>query len=163
IGNTGVNDDDPESRRIWVSGYVVREPSPTTSSWRARRSLDEELAAQGGPGIAITGTRALTPRPRGPGGMRAPIRAPPPPPRPPARRAGDLPAGPPPPPGSRAPPRPAGSPPPAPPRAPPPPPHTPPSGAAGVARGIRPAPPAAMAARGCLVQVLPATATAAEI
>ena len=62
IGNTGVNDTDPESRRIWVSGYVVREPSRITSSWRAQRSLDEELAAQGVPGIAITGTRALTRR-----------------------------------------------------------------------------------------------------
>ena len=52
IGNTGVNDEDPESRRIWVSGYVVREPARITSSWRARRSLDEELAAQGVPGIS---------------------------------------------------------------------------------------------------------------
>src|SRR5215470_12927142 len=60
IGNTGVNDTDRESGRIWVSGYVVREPSRITSSWRAARSLDEELAAQGVPGIAITGTRALT-------------------------------------------------------------------------------------------------------
>ena len=34
IGNTGVNDEDPESHRIWVSGYVVREPSRVASSWR---------------------------------------------------------------------------------------------------------------------------------
>ena len=47
IGNTGVNDEDPESHRIWVSGYVVREPSRLASSWRARRSLDDELKAQG--------------------------------------------------------------------------------------------------------------------
>ena len=73
IGNTGVNDEDPESRRIWVSGYVVREPARITSSWRARRSLDEELAAQGVPGIAITGTRALTRRLRDRGAMRAAI------------------------------------------------------------------------------------------
>src|SRR5215472_15023344 len=73
IGNTGVNDDDPESGRIWVSGYVVREPSRITSSWRARRSLDEDLAAQGVPGIAITGTRALTRRLRDRGVMRAAI------------------------------------------------------------------------------------------
>ncbi len=46
IGNTGINDEDDESRRIWVSGYVVREPARITSSWRARRSLDDELAAQ---------------------------------------------------------------------------------------------------------------------
>ena len=47
IGNTGVNDEDPESRRIWVAGYVVRDPARRPSSWRSRRSLDEELAAQG--------------------------------------------------------------------------------------------------------------------
>src|ERR1700759_556424 len=46
IGNTGINDEDDESRRIWVSGYVVREPARITSSWRARRGLDDELAAR---------------------------------------------------------------------------------------------------------------------
>jgi carbamoyl-phosphate synthase small subunit len=73
IGNTGVNDEDAESRQIWVSGYVVREPARIASSWRARRSLDEELAAQGVPGIAITGTRALTRHLRERGAMRAAI------------------------------------------------------------------------------------------
>jgi carbamoyl-phosphate synthase small subunit len=73
IGNTGVNDEDAESGRIWVSGYVVREPARIASSWRARRSLDEELAAQGVPGIAITGTRALTRHLRERGAMRAAI------------------------------------------------------------------------------------------
>src|ERR1700685_1987511 len=57
IGNTGVNDEDSESRRIWVSGYVIREPARITSSWRAVRTLEEELRAQGGSGIAMTGTR----------------------------------------------------------------------------------------------------------
>ena len=47
IGNTGINDEDPESHRIWVSGYVVREPARIASNWRARRSLDDELKAQG--------------------------------------------------------------------------------------------------------------------
>ena len=47
IGNTGVNDEDPESHRIWVSGYVVREPSRVASSWRAKRSLDAELRGPG--------------------------------------------------------------------------------------------------------------------
>jgi len=75
IGNTGVNDEDAESRRIWVSGYVAREPARIASSWRARRSLDEELAAQGVPGIAITGTRALTRHLRDRGAMRAVIAA----------------------------------------------------------------------------------------
>ncbi len=73
IGNTGVNDTDPESRRIWVSGYVVREPARIVSSWRARRSLDDELRAQGITGIAITGTRALTRHLRERGAMRAAI------------------------------------------------------------------------------------------
>jgi len=75
IGNTGVNDEDPESRHIWVSGYVVREPARIASSWRAQRSLDAELRAQGVTGIAITGTRALTRHLRDRGAMRAAISA----------------------------------------------------------------------------------------
>jgi len=73
IGNTGVNDEDPESRRIWVSGYVVREPARLASNWRSQRSLDTELRAQGITGIAITGTRALTRHLRDRGAMRAGI------------------------------------------------------------------------------------------
>ena len=73
IGNTGVNDEDPESHRIWVSGYVVREPARLASSWRARRSLDAELRAQGITGIAVPGTRALTMRIREHGAMRAAV------------------------------------------------------------------------------------------
>jgi carbamoyl-phosphate synthase small subunit len=73
IGNTGINDDDPESRRIWVSGYVVREPARIASNWRSRRSLDAELRAQGVTGIAISGTRALTRHLRERGAMRAAI------------------------------------------------------------------------------------------
>jgi carbamoyl-phosphate synthase small subunit len=75
IGNTGVNDADPESRRIWVSGYIVREPARIASSWRSQRSLQDELAAQGVTGIAITGTRALTRHIREQGAMRAGISA----------------------------------------------------------------------------------------
>jgi carbamoyl-phosphate synthase small subunit len=73
IGNTGMNDTDPESRRIWVSGYVVREPARLASSWRAQRSLQAELAAQGVSGIAMAGTRALTRHLRDAGAMRAGI------------------------------------------------------------------------------------------
>jgi carbamoyl-phosphate synthase small subunit len=73
VGNTGVNEDDPESRRAWVSGYVVREPARLASSWRARRDLDTELRAQEIPGIAIRGTRALTMRVRSRGAMRAAV------------------------------------------------------------------------------------------
>ncbi len=73
IGNTGINDDDPESGRIWVAGYVVREPARISSSWRARGTLDEELRKQGVVGIALTGTRALTRHLRDKGVMRAAI------------------------------------------------------------------------------------------
>ncbi len=75
IGNTGVTDDDRESSQVWVSGYVVREPARMASSWRAQRTLDEELSAYGVPGIAITGTRALTRHLRERGAMRAMISA----------------------------------------------------------------------------------------
>jgi carbamoyl-phosphate synthase small subunit len=71
IGNTGVNDADAESRRIWVAGYVVRDPARRSSSWRATRGLAEELAAQGVVGIAGVDTRALTRHLRERGAMRA--------------------------------------------------------------------------------------------
>jgi carbamoyl-phosphate synthase small subunit len=73
IGNTGVNDQDPESRQVWVSGYVVREPARLASSWRATRDLDAYLRAEGVPGIAVRGTRLLTRRVREQGAMRAAI------------------------------------------------------------------------------------------
>ena len=73
IGNTGVNDEDPESRQVWVSGYVVREPARLASSWRATRDLDAYLRAEGVPGIAVRGTRLLTRRVREQGAMRAAI------------------------------------------------------------------------------------------
>jgi carbamoyl-phosphate synthase small subunit len=73
IGNTGVNPSDPESRQVWVSGYVVREPARLASSWRARGDLDAYLRAEGVPGIAVRGTRALTRRVRECGAMRAAI------------------------------------------------------------------------------------------
>ena len=73
IGNTGVNDDDAESHRIWVAGYVVREPSRIVSIWRAQRTLEEELRRKGVVGIALSGTRALTRHLRDKGVMRAAI------------------------------------------------------------------------------------------
>ena len=73
IGNTGVNDADPESRRVWVSGYVVREPARIASNWRAQGDLDGYLHAEGIPGIAVRGTRMLTRRVREHGAMRAAI------------------------------------------------------------------------------------------
>jgi carbamoyl-phosphate synthase small subunit len=73
IGNTGVNDEDPESRQVWVSGYVVREPARIASSWRASQELDAYLRAEGVTGIAVRGTRLLTRRVREQGAMRAAI------------------------------------------------------------------------------------------
>ncbi|WP_116024869.1 glutamine-hydrolyzing carbamoyl-phosphate synthase small subunit [Thermomonospora umbrina] len=73
IGNTGVNDDDPESGRIQVAGYVVREPARVASNWRSRRSLDDELRAYGVVGIAMPGTRALTRHLRDRGAMRGAV------------------------------------------------------------------------------------------
>jgi carbamoyl-phosphate synthase small subunit len=73
IGNTGVNDEDPESGQVWVSGYVVREPARIASSWRSRQHLDAYLSDQGVTGIAVRGTRLLTRRVREHGAMRAAI------------------------------------------------------------------------------------------
>jgi carbamoyl-phosphate synthase small subunit len=60
VGNTGVNDEDAESERIWVAGYVVRDVARRASSWRAERSLPAELTASGVVGISGVDTRALT-------------------------------------------------------------------------------------------------------
>ena len=73
VGNTGVNDEDPESRRIWVAGYVVRDPARVSSSWRAQRTLDDDLRDQDVVGIAGIDTRALTRHLRERGAMRVGI------------------------------------------------------------------------------------------
>ncbi|MGW4721754.1 glutamine-hydrolyzing carbamoyl-phosphate synthase small subunit [Streptomyces sp. NPDC004291] len=73
VGNTGVNEEDPESDRIWVSGYVVRDPARVPSNWRSKRSLDEELERQGVVGISGVDTRALTRHLRERGAMRVGI------------------------------------------------------------------------------------------
>lgn len=70
VGNTGVNDDDAESRRIWVAGYVVRDPSRIASNWRSLRSLDDDLVRDGVVGICEVDTRALTRHLRDRGAMR---------------------------------------------------------------------------------------------
>ncbi len=61
IGNTGWNHEDAESRgdKIWVAGYVVRDPSPRASNWRATGTLDDELERQHVVGIAGVDTRAV--------------------------------------------------------------------------------------------------------
>ena len=73
IGNTGVNDEDPESGRIWVAGYVVRDPSRIASNWRATRGLEDQLVEQGIVGISGVDTRALTRHLRERGAMRVGI------------------------------------------------------------------------------------------
>jgi carbamoyl-phosphate synthase small subunit len=70
IGNTGVNDEDDESRRIWVSGFVVRDPARRPANWRATGTLDDALAKQGVVGISGIDTRALTRHLRERGAMR---------------------------------------------------------------------------------------------
>jgi carbamoyl-phosphate synthase small subunit len=73
VGNTGMNDEDPESTRIWVAGYVVRDPARMPSSWRSRRSLDDALRDEGVVGISGIDTRALTRHLRERGAMRVGI------------------------------------------------------------------------------------------
>ncbi|NEK58393.1 glutamine-hydrolyzing carbamoyl-phosphate synthase small subunit [Geodermatophilus sabuli] len=73
IGNTGVNAEDDESRRMWVAGFVVRDPARRPANWRATGSLDDELVAQGVVGISGIDTRALTRHLRERGAMRAGI------------------------------------------------------------------------------------------
>lgn len=73
VGNTGVNDADPESRRIWVAGYVVRDPSRIASNWRATQTLDARLESEGVVGICDVDTRALTRHLRERGAMRVGI------------------------------------------------------------------------------------------
>ena len=73
IGNTGMNDEDPESSRIWVAGYVVRDPSRIVSNYRATGSLDTKLVEEGVVGISGIDTRAITRRLRDAGVMRGGI------------------------------------------------------------------------------------------
>ena len=73
IGNTGMNKTDEESRKIWVSGFVVRDPSPIVSNWRAERSLEDDLVEQGIVGISNVDTRAITRHLRECGVMRVGI------------------------------------------------------------------------------------------
>jgi carbamoyl-phosphate synthase small subunit len=73
IGNTGINSEDYESERIWVSGFVVRNPSPAPSNWRSSGSLEQALIESDVVGIAGVDTRALTRHIRDRGAMRVGI------------------------------------------------------------------------------------------
>jgi carbamoyl-phosphate synthase small subunit len=70
IGNTGVNEDDDQSRRPWVAGFVTRDLTDTPSSWRATGTLSDYLAHHGIPGISDIDTRRLTRHIRDRGAMR---------------------------------------------------------------------------------------------
>jgi len=73
IGNTGVNTVDNESKKIWVAGFVVRNPSTITSNWRSEKDLEAELIEQSIVGIQGIDTRALTRHLRDRGAMRVGI------------------------------------------------------------------------------------------
>ena len=62
IGNYGINERDFESRRVQVSGYVVREHCEQPSHADSTMNLDEFLASQSVPGISGVDTRAITRR-----------------------------------------------------------------------------------------------------
>ena len=73
IGNTGMNARDNESSKIWVAGFVVRNPSPITSNWRSEIDLVDVLVEQNIVGISGIDTRALTRHLRDRGAMRVGI------------------------------------------------------------------------------------------
>ena len=73
IGNTGVNTFDNESKKYWVAGFVVRNPSTLTSNWRSENDLEAELIEQGIVGIQGVDTRAITRHLRDRGAMRVGI------------------------------------------------------------------------------------------
>ncbi|MCL4489908.1 MAG: glutamine-hydrolyzing carbamoyl-phosphate synthase small subunit [Chloroflexi bacterium] len=70
VGNTGVNPEDDESERAWLSGFAVREASRRVSNWRARQSLGDYLAERGVVGISSLDTRGLVRHIRAQGAMR---------------------------------------------------------------------------------------------
>ena len=73
VGNTGWNEQDNESDRIWAAGFVVRDPAPRPSNWRSTGTLEEALRNDGVVGISGVDTRALTRHIRSAGAMRAGI------------------------------------------------------------------------------------------
>ena len=73
IGNTGFNDEDNESAKIWVAGFVVRNPSTLTSNWRSQSDLEKQLVDQEVVSIQNVDTRAITRHIRDRGAMRVGI------------------------------------------------------------------------------------------
>lgn len=73
IGNTGMNTFDNESSKIWVAGFVARNPSPITSNWRSEANLVDVMIDQNIVGISGVDTRAITRHLRDRGAMRVGI------------------------------------------------------------------------------------------
>jgi carbamoyl-phosphate synthase small subunit len=73
VGNTGVNNDDPESERVWAAGFVVRSLTRGPSSWRSTGGLHQYLVRYGVPGMQGIDTRALVRHLRTRGAMRCVI------------------------------------------------------------------------------------------
>jgi carbamoyl-phosphate synthase small subunit len=73
IGNTGINQEDEESRRVWVSGFIIRALTAAPSSWRSTGSLDGYLDTHGVPGLADLDTRALVRHLRTRGAMKCAV------------------------------------------------------------------------------------------
>ena len=73
IGNYGVNDEDVESAKPWLEGFVVKELSSIRSNWRSTMSLDEYLKKHNVIGIQGIDTRALTRLLRSKGAMKGVI------------------------------------------------------------------------------------------
>lgn len=70
IGNTGINEEDPESAKVWPAGFIVRSLSRIPSSWRSTGSLHQYLKDHGVPGMQGVDTRALVRHLRTRGAMK---------------------------------------------------------------------------------------------
>lgn len=73
IGNYGVNNDDMESEKSWVSGYIVREWCEEPSNFRSAATIGEFLTRQNIVGVWDIDTRALTRKIRNHGTMMAAV------------------------------------------------------------------------------------------
>ena len=71
IGNYGINDEDSESRKPFVEGFIVKERSRIVSNWRATKSLDAYLKENGIIAVEGVDTRAITRHIRIKGAMKA--------------------------------------------------------------------------------------------
>lgn len=69
IGNYGINFEDYESRKSWVSGFIMRELCEYPSNWRCKLTLDDYLKRQNVVGLAGIDTRSLTRKIRNAGVM----------------------------------------------------------------------------------------------